>query len=146
MMLFIPNDACLGSNYSPTLRRRTALANKRRIPATLKPMSKDPRLCQVSVHRHRGGVLNVEVEARTLHEAAGLAIAEFRKLGIDNPGLMQVTVAKPVTYVVQPEKFWKWLNHEAQHVSPQERDIRDKLRDVLGVPLSREEKRQRRER
>ncbi len=81
------------------------LVEKKGEVATLRPMSKGPRPCPVSIHRHGGGVLEVEVNARTLHEAAGLAIAEFRKRGIDDVGLMQVTVAKPVTYMVQPGKI-----------------------------------------
>ena len=31
--------------------------------------------------------------------------------GMSNP-VMQVTVAKPVTQVAQPDKFWNWLQRE----------------------------------
>ena len=87
----------------------------------------------------------VMVQARTLWEAVGLAIVEFRKQGIANPGLMQVTVAKRITYVAQPEKFWNWLRREHEG-RPQEAEIRNKLRDMLGVPLTRAEKRDRQQR
>ena len=78
-------------------------------------------------------------------KSVGLALVEFRKQGISNPGLMQVTVAKPITYVAEPEKFWSWLRHEGESL-PHEVEIRNKLRDLLEVPLSREEKRQRQQR
>lgn len=109
-------------------------------------MSRDPQFCHVSVQLHKGGTLDVEVEARTVWEAVGLALVEFRRQGIEHHGLMQVTVSKPVTYVASPERFWRWLNREGERKPSQDQEIRDKLRDLLRMPLSREEKRQRNQR
>jgi hypothetical protein len=108
-------------------------------------MPRPPKKCAVHINGPRGQ-LNITVEARTLYEAAGLALAEFRKQGIENRGIMQVTIERLVTYVVDPAKFWKWLLREGPRPSPWEQDVCDKLRDLLQVPLSREEKHRREER
>jgi hypothetical protein len=44
-------------------------------------MSTDPQPCVVRIDRQSGGLHRVKVEARTLWEAMGLAIVEFRKQG-----------------------------------------------------------------
>lgn len=92
------------------------------------------------------GLVEIEVPARSLFEAAGLAIAEFRRHGIDARAVMSITVPTPQVHVVDPAQFWHWLHREQQPKSLQEREIRDRLRDLLGVPLSREEKRARQQR
>lgn len=115
-------------------------------------MSEERKICRVTIPDPRigtlvarGGVVEVEVHARTLFEAAGLALAEFRRHGIEARALMSISVAAR-THVVSPARFWTWLHREDQPRPMQEREIRGMLRDLLGVPLSREEKRARQQR
>lgn len=116
-------------------------------------MSEERRICRVTVPAPKdctlpvmAGLVEIEVAARSLFEAAGLAIAEFRRYGLDVQAVMSITVSTQRVQVVDPAQFWHWLHREQKPKSLQEREIRDMLRDLLEVPLSREEKRLRQRR
>ena len=74
-------------------------------------------------------------------------LLSFASKAFSNPGLMQVTVAKPITYVAEPEKFWSWLRQE-ENLNLFLKKWRSAIscETCFEVPLTREEKRQRQQR
>ena len=93
------------------------------------------RTCQVSFTGTDGIVHAVEVTAATLYEAAGMAIAEFRKSWLSEvfPGRatrLTVTVKAPATcQELTVGKLEDWLSSGGK--SPKEQVLKKRLKAVL---------------
>ena len=91
--------------------------------------------CRVSFIDSGGTEHAVEVEAETLYDAVGLAIARFEAapsdvLGTSPRGPFRVEVRQPTaTHTVQYTAFAKWLNEPFG--PPRDLAIRAKVRELL---------------
>ena len=92
--------------------------------------------CLVSFTDSEGIRHSVEVTARTLYEAAALAIGEFRRCGFtsDAPGpatRLTVAVQAPFpSHEVRVSKIDTWLQSGGR--SPNEQALKVRLRELLG--------------
>jgi len=95
-----------------------------------------------------GTLHSIEVTADSLYEAIGRALSEIQIQGSGwsaelTQGDVKVAVCPPaVEHTVKLSAFLGWLHRQGGR-SPAETLLRQKLRDMLGMPLSRKEKRDR---
>jgi hypothetical protein len=94
------------------------------------------RTCTVSFKDCEGLIHAVEVSASSLYEAAGLALAEFRRCGFTdaNPGpatRLTVAIKAPATtHEVAVDKLQEWLRRGAS--SPKELVLKNRLKELIG--------------
>jgi hypothetical protein len=118
--------------------RRQAMANKKRI-CYLAAMP--VRSCRVTIQDMDGVSHTVEVTAATLYEAVAQGLAAIRGnewvAGIaQGLNVVKVSVAEVrVEHEVRLMDFTKWI--ERAGGSPREVSDRQRIRSILGMPISR---------
>lgn len=131
----LPTGFALGGRYPITGRMPDSAANKKRIwyPSRVK-------LCRVAFRDSDGVEHAVEVEARTLYEAVGLAIDRFRRcehVGYEPMGLHEFIVEsrEPSTeHRLTRNTFDSWLRRPGG--SPADVALKTRLNGLLGEGAS----------
>jgi hypothetical protein len=99
------------------------------------------RSCRVTIHGTEGVFHTVEVTAASLYEAVAHGLAAFRRnewiadVG-ERFGVVKVSVAEVrVEHEVKLKDFTSWLERSGR--SPREIIERQKIRAILGMPVTR---------